>query len=270
MKRSAALREETHWSVTTPEDRAKIQEKISQTIRQAKTQPVSSPKQSAPRQDTSFSGKWNRRVHDIREGWSERAGDFSQRAQNIGRAVKEQVSPSPEAELWKGVAAGLAAGLIGTFVMTQFMTIWSKAEEKVEERLGKGQEAKAAAQPESETEENSTVKVASAISENVFNHKLQGEQKKAAGNFVHFGYGTLMGGVYGVLSELYPKISAGHGSLYGTALWVGGDTVVVPALGLSQPPQERSAGELAYEAAAHLVYGVVTETVRGALKGWLD
>lgn len=269
MKRSAALKnEETHWSVTTPEDRAKIQEKISQAIRESKSQPATFQTKAAPEKEPGFAGKWDQRVHALREEWSERAGDLGQRAQSMGRAVKEQVAPNPNAELWKGLAAGLAAGLIGTVVMTGFMGLWNKTgelvEEKFEDRPGKQQ------QEQRGEEEPSTEKVASAISENVFEEELEGDTKKLAGNAVHYAFGTLIGGFYGALTELYPALNTGQGTLYSTAVWLGADELALPLLGFTPAPQERPVSEHVYGVAAHAVYGVVTETVRDALRGWMD
>jgi len=178
------------------------------------------------------------------------------------------MSPDPRAELWKGVAAGMAAGLIGTLAMTGFMGLWNKSGELVKKKL---EDRSARQQKEQRGEEEpSTEKVASDISESVFQKKLDGGMKKAAGNVVHYGFGTTMGTIYGVLTELYPVVSAGRGTLYGEAVWLGADEFALPALGYAPGIGERAVNEHIYGAAAHAVYGVVTETVRDVLRRWLD
>src|SRR2546421_587319 len=144
-------------------------------------------------------------------------------------ALREKARPNPNAELWKGVAAGMAAGLVGTLVMSGFMGLWNKTGELVNEEF---EDRSSRQQKEQRGEEEpSTEKVASDISETVFRKKLNGDTKKAAGNVVHYGFGTAVGAIYGVLTEIYPAVSAGQGTLYGTAVWLGADEFALPALG---------------------------------------
>ena len=274
MKRSAALREEMHWAVTTPEDRERIQQKISEAIREAKTRPdqFSTSYPETP-EESETAPDLGGRLRNIAEGWSQRGGDFgrkvSQRAQQWGNVAREKVRPEPEAEIWKGVAAGMAAGLVGTLVMTGFMGLWNKAGELVKQEFEdlSGRQQK---EQRGEEEEPSTEKVAADISQNVFQKHLDKDTKKAAGNVVHYGFGAAVGALYGVLSELYPVVRVGQGTLYGTAVWLGADQLALPALGYAPPAQERPANEHVYGASAHAVYGVVTETVRNVLRKWLD
>jgi putative membrane protein len=273
MKRSAALREQEYWAVTTPEDRARIQQKISEAIRESKTRPdqfsTSYPEMA---EEESKASRLGSRFRDISEDWSRRGADLGQqisrRTREWGGAAREKIRPHPGAELWKGVAAGMAAGLVGTLAMTGFMGLWNKTGELVkeesEDRAGDQQRQQRVEQ------EPSTEKVASDISQTIFQKKLEGDTKKAAGNAVHYGFGTAIGALYGVLTELYPAVSTGQGSLYGAAVWLGADEFALPALGYAPGIEKRPANEHLYGAAAHAIYGVVTETVRNALRNWLD
>ena len=192
----------------------------------------------------------------------------SERTEEWGSIAKERIRPKPDAELWKGVAAGMAAGLVGTLAMTGFMGLWSKTGELIKD---KPEDLSARQQKEQRGEEEpSTEKVASDISQTVFQKKLDRDTKKAAGTVIHYGFGTAVGALYGVLSELYPAISAGQGTLYGTAVWLGADELALPALGYTPGMHERPVNEHIYGAAAHALYGVVTETVRDVLRSWLD
>jgi putative membrane protein len=273
MKRSAALREEMHWAVTTPEDRARIQQKISETIREAKTRPdqfsSSYPRVSDQSESTSDQGG---RLRNISEGWSQRAQQWKDltggRAQQWGNVAREKVRPEPDAEIWKGVAAGMAAGLLGTLAMSGFMGVWNKSGEFVKEKFD--ERPRRQQKEQRGEEEPSTEKVAADISQNVFQKRLDRDTKKAAGNAVHYGFGAAVGALYGALTELYPTLKLGHGTLYGSAVWLGADEVALPALGYAAPAQERPANEHLYGAAAHAVYGAVTETVRDVLRRWLD
>src|SRR5689334_10157331 len=120
MKRSAALREQEHWAVTTPQDRARIQQKISEAIRDAKTLPdqFSTSYPEAIKEE----GGLGSRLRDISEGWSRRGVTLGRQVSDLSRewssAAKDKIRPQSDAELWKGVAAGMAAGLVGTLVMS--------------------------------------------------------------------------------------------------------------------------------------------------------
>ena len=163
--------------------------------------------------------------------------------------------------LWKGLLAGLAAGLAGTAAMTLFQTCWSKAQKDLSKQKGSNESADSNRQ-ESSQEEPSTVKVANQISETILHRDLRTNEKEPASYAVHFAFGTLMGGIYGISSEYLKVARTGYGLLHGLGLWAGADATVLPAIGLSQPPTERSAGELTYEILAHAVYGVSSETTR--------
>ena len=68
--------------------------------------------------------------------------------------------------------------------------------------------------------DNATVKTAKAISENVFDHKLEKSEKEQAGNAVHYVFGTTVGALYGAASELMPgsgerlRFTVRHGAFY--------------------------------------------------------
>ncbi|HEV7504842.1 MAG TPA: DUF1440 domain-containing protein [Thermoanaerobaculia bacterium] len=158
-----------------------------------------------------------------------------------------------DGNLWKGAVAGLAAGLAATFVMTQFQTLSGKLEEALEAKKGDKKEKKG---------DDATVKAASAISRGVFHHTLTREEKKVAGPAVHYGFGTLTGGMYGALAELTPAVTRGAGLPFGTALWLGADEVAVPAFRLSEPAAAQPQAVHAKALAAHWVYGLAMETAR--------
>lgn len=181
--------------------------------------------------------------------------------------VKEQLAPNPHAVPWKGLVSGLIAGLAGTAAMTGFQIGWSEMQKSLERRSA---DNSGGSGDESSKEESSTVKVANAILQSTAGRPLEDEEKESASYAVHFAFGTVMGGIYGVSSEYLPLASFGHGLLHVMALWAGADALALPALGFSRPVMERSSGELAYEVLAHAVYGVTSESVREVVRGWLE
>ena len=118
----------------------------------------------------------------------------------------------------------------------------------------------------SREDEPATATVGRIGYETVTGHEPDEERKQKLGQAVHWGYGVLVGGVYGALRSdaETPDLAAGLG--YGTALWVIGDEIMVPLLGLSEGPTAHSIPEHATALAAHLAYGAATATATQALK----
>src|SRR3954454_22636250 len=172
----------------------------------------------------------------------------------------------------KGLAAGAIGGLVGSFVMNQFQAGMSKLLEDrrhppdKKERSRQAQGWKEHRQPGDPEVENATVKAAVAVSEAVFHHELQPEERQSAGNAMHYAYGTLTGALYGMAVEGWEAAELGAGAAFGAGLWLTGDEIAVPLLKLSKAPQEYPIHVHAMALAAHLVYGVTTELVRRALR----
>jgi uncharacterized membrane protein YagU involved in acid resistance len=158
----------------------------------------------------------------------------------------------------KGVLVGLIAGLAASWTMNRFQDVWLA--------LSSSADSTNHQKPDAETEENATVKAASAVSEKLFGHKLTTARKKAAGTAVHYAVGATAGIVYCVASELSPKVTKGFGLPYGAAFWLVIDEGVVPSLGLSKTAGEYPLSTHAYALASHLVYGATAEGTRRLLR----
>jgi hypothetical protein len=170
----------------------------------------------------------------------------------------------PQANVWKGAAAGLAAGLAATWVMTRFQDLSGKLAEphkKEDPQHSAKRGQKESAQPK-EQGDDATVKAADKLSRGLFHHALSQEEKETAGPALHYGFGALTGAAYGALAELAPGVTRGVGAPFGTAVWLGADEIAVPAFRLAGPPWEHPASVHARALAAHLVYGVTTEGLR--------
>jgi putative membrane protein len=114
----------------------------------------------------------------------------------------------------------------------------------------------------SEESDDATMKTAAWLLDSVAGITLSKEQKKTAGPVVYYVFGAAMGALYGALMEHKHGFSAADGAVWGAALFVGADEVVVPALGLSEPPTKYPLALHASALTAHLVYGLTTEVVR--------
>ena len=147
--------------------------------------------------------------------------------------------------LLKGFAAGVVGGLVATAAK-------SLAEQVYPPRV----------HGEPEPPEVTAEKLAG--------HPLDESTKAVASETIHWVFGAAAGGFYGVLAELYPKITSKGGATFGLTLMSLTHEGALPALGLSEPPEEHSFREQTSEASTHIIYGVVTEKVRVMVRGMLD
>ncbi len=168
----------------------------------------------------------------------------------------------------KGMAAGLVGGLVASWTMGQFQALWSKVAQSRKQKQPQQQEPEQQSQQESQ--EPATLKAARKASVFVLHRDLKQQETKIAEPLVHYGYGTIVGGVYGALAEATPLTRTGVGLPFATALWLFGDEMAVPALGLSKPPAEYPVSSHLQALAAHLVYGATTDLVRRAMLKLLD
>lgn len=174
-----------------------------------------------------------------------------------------------ERSAWKGLLAGAAGGLVGTAVMTQFQNAWQKAAAK-KRRFGDDRNAETRTPARtSEEKEGVTMKAAGKLAW-AAGGELTQEQRKQGSAWVHYGFGTAMGALYGMAMETPPRgVRAQRipffGSLFGSALFLGADEMAVPALGLDEASE--SASSHLYGWASHLVFGVTAEFVRRQIRG---
>ncbi len=141
----------------------------------------------------------------------------------------------------RSLVKGLLAGLIGGLVATAAKTI----AEKVYPPRTHG---------EPEPPE--------VLAEKVAGHELAHGEKAAAAEAIHWGFGALTGAAYGALAEYYPAATGKDGAAFGMALTSLTHGGALPAMGLSAEPQDQTVREKTSEMATHVVYGMVTETVR--------
>jgi putative membrane protein len=104
------------------------------------------------------------------------------------------------------------------------------------------------------------------LADKLAGHHLIGAEKTAAVEAIHWGFGALTGAAYGALAEYYPQATAKDGAGFGMALSSLTHGTALPAMGLSAEPEEQTTRERTSEMATHVVYGMVTETVRRVVR----
>lgn len=150
--------------------------------------------------------------------------------------------------LGKSLVKGLVAGLIGGLVATAAKTL----AEKIYPPRTHGEPEPSA-----------------VLAEKLAGHELTAAEEEAAVETIHWGFGALTGAAYGALAEFYPAATAKDGAGFGMALASLTHEGALPAMGLSAPPEEQTTRERTSEMASHALFGVVTETVRRAVRKML-
>jgi hypothetical protein len=149
----------------------------------------------------------------------------------------------------KGAVAGLAA--------TTLVTVGTQYGPKLMQKAG--------LLPEQGSSEEPTEKLAENIAEGAFDTELPETAKTAAGQAIHWGYGTLWGSLYGLAQhelQLPPPLA---GALFG-GLVGGVASTVVPAMNLTPPPTEQPVAMTAFMSGLHLAYGETVAVVYDMLE----
>jgi putative membrane protein len=158
--------------------------------------------------------------------------------------LAETAEAANEKSLAKGLIAGLIGGLIGTAAKT------------FAERMFPPRTYGEPEPPE-------------LLADRVAGHELAREEKTAVSEAIHWGFGGTVGAAYGVIAEYYPAATAKGGASFGVALGTLTHEKALPALGLSAETEEQTVREKTSELTTHVVYGVVTETVRSLVRRML-
>ncbi|HTD96426.1 MAG TPA: DUF1440 domain-containing protein [Edaphobacter sp.] len=153
-----------------------------------------------------------------------------------------------EKQYARSLAKGLLAGLIGGLVATAAKSF----AEKIYSPRTHGE-------PEPPA----------VLAEKLAGHQLAGHEKEVAEEAIHWGFGAMTGAAYGALAEYYPAATAKDGAGFGMALASLTHGTALPAMGLSAETEDQTARERTSEMASHVVYGLVTETVRRVVRKML-
>jgi len=100
------------------------------------------------------------------------------------------------------------------------------------------------------------------LAEKIAGRTLNALEKAAAVETIHWGFGAAVGAVYGGVAEYFPAATDKDGATFGMTLATLTHETALPAMGLSATPEEQTTREQTSEMATHLIFGVVTETVR--------
>lgn len=189
------------------------------------------------------------------------------RSIQVPREIEMENQDHRKSEIWKGVVAGAIGGLVASWAMNQFQAAWSAASDRLKHQDEPALKKRRAAREEQS--EDATMKAAGRLFLVVSHRELSREQKKKAGPIMHYAFGTSMGALYGGLTEIFPAVAAGRGSVFASALFLGADEIAVPAFGLSSGESAPASTHL-YAWVSHVVYGFTLDVVSSRVRGILD
>ncbi len=109
--------------------------------------------------------------------------------------------------------------------------------------------------------------VMARMAEGAVGAELSPAQHHAVGTAIHSAIGIGPGALYGALRGHVPALGTGRGTLYGLGLFLLQDELGNAALGTGADPRAYPWQAHARGLVAHLVYGVVTDTVLRVLQG---
>lgn len=163
--------------------------------------------------------------------------------------LHEESKMTPAGLVGRGLLAGVAGTAAMTFAQTQVLPKLRLSQ------IPSGYEPKAPRFPDEPEakEEVATEVVARRLAEGVSHRRLRGKPKTWAGNLVHFGTGAAFGALLGLAAPRHLKLR--HGLLYGAAVWMLNDNILLPLLRVADWPTRYPLGSHLSALAAHLVYG---------------
>lgn len=151
------------------------------------------------------------------------------------------------------LARGLVAGAVGTAAMDALLFV----------RYRKAGGADSAADWESSASVTSwdaapaPAQVARRLVEGLFRVEIPPSKARALNNAMHWIYGVLNGGQYGLVAESLAEPRIRYGAPFGAVVWASG-YVILPAAKLYEPMWKYDAKTLSSDLGAHLVYGIAT------------
>jgi uncharacterized membrane protein YagU involved in acid resistance len=104
------------------------------------------------------------------------------------------------------------------------------------------------------------------VYEKVSDHEPSRSTKRRLSWTVHIAYGLLVAAGYGLVRGGHRRRAIRDGLLFGTGLWLLGDELAVPLLGLADKPTEYHSTHHAQSLAQHLGFGIAAAMTTRALE----
>ncbi|MBV9183945.1 MAG: DUF1440 domain-containing protein [Acidobacteria bacterium] len=172
----------------------------------------------------------------------------------------------------KGAVAGTLGGIAGVVAMTtlQLLTdaitgsIGSQPVRQLSMRGGRHDIArlKSQARRSGRQQSDATILAAERLKRAVLGENISARFRHRAGLALHYAFGAAVGTTYGYAVEKLPLTRVLQGIPFGLVVWMVGEEVALPVLGLSDSPNEYRTKDHLNAMATHALFGVTTELVR--------
>lgn len=179
------------------------------------------------------------------------------------------MNDSDQLSLLKDILIGTAGGLAGTLAMKAYWKAVTKAsgsDPRSQTRKTNGSTTHIALLGVHHKEgESSTEALARLGYEAVADEEPAPADKTTLSEVVHWTYGAAQGAIFDALSRRLPGPKWVQGLSYGGLMWLVGDELAVPALGLADGPRKFPMRQHAHRLGSHLAYGLGAAVATGAL-----
>jgi len=168
--------------------------------------------------------------------------------------------------MWKNLALGIVGGLAGLATMEAARRLTKP----FVKRWHPGTHAYAMHRSMSlvgirhSPEESATDALGRIAYEKVLRRQPSPRAQRTMSWAVHIGYGLACAGAFGALVQR-PRHPVRTGAMFGTALWLLGDEIAAPLLGLADKPTEYHLTTHVQALLQHLGYGIATVATTNAL-----
>ena len=175
---------------------------------------------------------------------------------------------------WKGFVLGVLGATAGVAAMDAY---WARVAPRLTEAVGQGSESDAQASGplddiallgrQYRDGESSTAALGRIFYTRITGQEPQSAEAKTILSYlVHYVYGMLQGGVYGAARSDAGGLDLLGGAAFAVGLWLFGDELAVPLLGLQSGPTAATPVQHANRLGAHLTYGLTTAAVTRLLQ----
>jgi hypothetical protein len=165
------------------------------------------------------------------------------------RTIEDMGGPTPLG----AVARGLGAGLVGTGCMTVLQEVMAARKRRAAAAAGAADNGSARGRDPWE-DAPAPAQLARRVIEGVLQRDVPPERIPFFTNAVHWGYGTAMGALYGIVQGSVRSNRLVYGPAFGLGVWASSYATLVP-LGLYEPPWHYKPRTIAKDISYHLAYG---------------
>jgi hypothetical protein len=189
--------------------------------------------------------------------------------------ISEEHQVSHQHNRWQGFVAGMVGGIVGLLAMRFYWDEIAPLLQPEEEEQVSGSDAYGTTLDLDDIslvgrryrgDEPATEALGRLLYQRFTRQEPQTETKELLGQLIHWSYGILQGGLYGAIYTPDAGADPTDGLIYASGLWLFGDELAVPLLGLQSGPTAAPPEQHLNRWGAHLAYGLGTAATTHLLR----